>query len=245
MKRLMSAEWMKVQRLIILLLIGIDLAVVTVLGINSLDNLASFFPPSWDTLYHHMIEFHALFFYPLYVGIFASLLCRYEHIHGGWKQLLTLPIRRTGIYWSKLGMLMLLMGLTQICFVLTYLLAGLRTGVPGQLDGRALLVGIVGGWLSILPFAALQLWISLRLSSFASSLILSVSMVIPNIVLTGLHATIGAWFPFTAAYYVMFPRGTALSPRLDVLPFILILAVTSLFYIWGGRRFLLIRMGRI
>ncbi|KWX73574.1 ABC transporter permease [Paenibacillus jilunlii] len=241
MEYLMKAERMKLQYPLILILLLIGTLGTVMLGINSLnsENFAGFYVRGWKTFYLHMASFHGLFLYPLYAGVLASFICRYEHINGGWKQLFCLPVPRSRVYYAKLGTLMLLLGLIQLLFAGSYLLAGELLQLGNDLDVAELITGTVGGWLAILPFAALQLWVSMRLKSFVSSLILSASIVIANIVLTGLHASVGAWFPSTTAYYAMYPRGTALSPRLDVIPFILIVAATSAAYIWAGRRSLM------
>ncbi|WP_019909994.1 ABC transporter permease [Paenibacillus sp. HW567] len=238
MGSLIKAERMKLQYPVIVSLFLTGALGTVMLGVNSLnsENFVGFYVHGWKTFYLHMSSFHGLFLYPLYTGVLASLLCRYEHMNGGWKQLYCLPVRRSRLYFAKLGTLMLLLGWIQLLFAGTYLLAGGLLQLGNDLDFAELLIGTAGGWLAILPFAALQLWVSTRLRSFVSSLILSASIVIANIVLTGLHASIGAWFPSTTAYYAMYPRGTALSPRLEVIPFILIVAVTSGLYIWAGRR---------
>ena len=243
MRRLLLAEFMKVRFTTIMMLILIDAVVNAVLGAASLNSLQDFYAPGWDSLYLHSVNFHALFFYPLYAGIFASFLCHCEHSHGGWKQMFCLPIRPSAFYWSKLCMLMLLMGMNQLVFIGGFLLTGWLLSVPGTPNGANLILGSVGGWMAIGPFAALQLWVSIRIKSFATSLILTISLVIPNIVLTGLHASIGALLPFTASYYAMFPRGTSSSPRLDLIPFILILAISFFVYTWLGRRSFLRRDG--
>lgn len=193
MENLMKAERMKLQYPVIFILFLLGALGTVMLGMNSLnsENFVGFFERGWKTFYLHMASFHGLFFYPLYAGVLASFICRYEHTNGGWKQLFCLPIPRYRVYYAKLGTLMLLMGLIQLLFAGSYLLAGVLLQLGDDLDFTELIIGTVGGWLAILPFAALQLWVSMRLKSFVSSLILSASIVIANIVLTGLHASIG------------------------------------------------------
>ncbi|KWX84206.1 hypothetical protein AMQ83_29525 [Paenibacillus riograndensis] len=131
---------------------------------------------------------------------------------------------------------MLLLGLIQLLVAGSYLLGGELLHLGNGLVVAELITGTVGGWLAILPFAALQLWVSMRLKSFVSSLVLSASIVIANIVLTVLHASIGAWFPSTTDYSAMYPRGTTFSHRLDVVTFIHIVSGHSAAALRAGSR---------
>jgi hypothetical protein len=89
---------------------------------------------------------------------------------------------------------------------------------------------VFGGWLACFPLGMLQIILSTRFKSMGTALLFSISMVIPNIVITGLPSVLGAWFPFAPPYYAMFPQGMNLSPNLELLPFTVILTVTFLVY---------------
>lgn len=83
MNMLLRAETMKTQWRVVILLILLDTLINALMGMEQLDSLKEFFPPSWMSLYIHSVNLHAMFFYPLYCGIIASLLCMYEHRDGG------------------------------------------------------------------------------------------------------------------------------------------------------------------
>lgn len=56
---------------------------------------------------------YATLFLPLATGILPSLVCQIEHLMGGWKQLLTLPMGRTSVYVVKLPYLLIFLALMQ------------------------------------------------------------------------------------------------------------------------------------
>jgi hypothetical protein len=202
-----------------------------VLAAGNAKSLSYYFPYNWTTLYFQAVSFHGMFFLPLFTGIFATFLCFYEHNNGAWKQLLTLPYPRWKVLLSKLLTLITLIALMQILFLAEYLITGNILHVEGMIPWKSILRGIVGGWLACFPLAMLQLWLATRFQSFGIALLLCISSVIPNIVLTGLPASLGAWFPFTSPYYAMFPQGLNLSPQVELISFILILLFTFFVYL--------------
>ncbi|MFB6366675.1 ABC transporter permease [Paenibacillus elgii] len=236
MKRILLAESIKMQWSIVCVLIIADVWINSVLGIMSLNDLQEFFKPDWSTLYMHAVNFHSMFFYPLYCGILASLICLYEHRDGGWKFLLTLPLSRKNLYFAKFLLLIGILALIQFIFLLGYLISGIVAGVPGTIAWPSVLYSVFGGWIGILPLAALQMWISTKIKSFGVAQILNVCCVVPNIVVTGLHSTIGAWFPFSPAYYIMMPQTATFAPRVEPYSLFTIVLVTFLVYLLLGKR---------
>lgn len=236
MWRLFRSELRKIKWMLILLLMVMDAAASFTLAAQSVHTQQDFFEPNWLTLYFQAVLFHGLFFLPLFTGIFAAFLCFYEHKHNAWKVMLTLPFPRWKIYWAKLGTLFTMLAVLQLFFLVSYLGTGAFIHVQGSIPWGAVLEGVIGGWLAAFPLAALQLYLGTRFKSFGGALLFSVSMVIPNIVITGLNSIIGAWFPAAPPYYAMFPQGLNLSPRLELLPFVLIVACSFGVYLAAGCR---------
>lgn len=230
MYRLLYSEFQKIKWSIIFIMIILEGVVTWALAAGNSQSLSHYFPYNWTTLYFQAVSFHAMFFLPLFAGIFATFLCFYEHKDGAWKQLLTFPYPRWKILLSKFWVLITLTAFMQIVFLIGYLITGNMIHVEDLIPWKTILQGIAGGWLACFPLAMLQLWLATRFKSFGIALLLCISSVIPNIVLTGLPALLGVWFPFTAPYYTMFPQGLNLSPRVEVLPFILILVFTFFVY---------------
>lgn len=236
MMRLFLAECRKVRWPLIALLIFMDITASFVLAGKSVKAYTDYFLPDWNTLYFQAVMFHGLFFLPLQAGIFAAFICFYEHKNGAWKQLLTRPFPRWKIFISKFLMLMVLLAVVQILFLAAYLLTGVLMHVEGEIPWNKILTGIIGGWLACCPLAMLQTGLAIGFKSFGMALLLNVSMVIPNIVITGLPSFLGAWEPFAAPYYAMFPQGISMSPRMEPISFIVILIVTFVIYFIAGLR---------
>ncbi|WP_019636605.1 ABC transporter permease [Paenibacillus fonticola] len=234
---LLRTEAMKVQWSIVILLIFLDTTVNAAMGIMQLDSLKEFFMPNWSTLYMYSVNFHAMFFYPLYCGILASLLCLYEHRDGGWRTVLSSPVPRYKFYYAKYLLLILILALVQIIFLLGYLCTGYLLHLPGVIPWDVLAYTIVGGWFGIFPLAALQLILSIKIRNFGAAFAMSICYVVPNIVLTGFHSSIGAWFPFTIPYYIMMPQTASYAPRVEFYSLWFIVLLTGMVYLFSGRRF--------
>ncbi|HWO55747.1 MAG TPA: ABC transporter permease [Paenibacillus cookii] len=237
MKMLLRAEAMKIQWKIVFLLALLDTLINAAMGVEQLQSLKEFFAPSWTTLYIHSVNLHSMFFFPLYCGILASLLCMYEHRDGGWKIVLGSPGPRHNVFYAKYLVLIGILALVQLVFMLGYLAAGKLAGAPGSIPWGTLLYTGLGGWIGILPLAALQLIVSIKVRNFGASLALSVGYVVPNIVLTGFHSAIGACLPFTIPYYVMMPQAAIYAPRVEPYSLWAITLVTGVAYLLVGQRF--------
>lgn len=236
MVKLLLAEIRKVKWSLLLFLIFIDVVTSLLLAAGSVASLTKYFEPNWNTLYFQSVSFHGMFFLPLFAGLFAAFLCFYEHKNGAWKQILTLPFPKWKIYMAKFLTLLFLLALTQTVYFIGYIICGKLIFVEGAIPLKTVLTGVIGGWLAVFPLSMLQTALSIRFKSFGAAMLFSISMVIPNIVITGFNSFIGAWFPFAPPYYAMFPQGLNLSPRFELIPFIAILVFTFFLYLFLGLR---------
>lgn len=143
-----------------------------------------------------MATFHAILLLPILTGIFSAFVCRYEHSGGGWKQLLTLPVSRTGLYMAKLSLVAALLAMTQLLFLGAVLIVAAYHGLA--IDGEmwaSLLPSVICGWIACLPLAALQLWASIGWSSFAAPLAINVMLTLPNMLIVN-SAQFGPYYPW-------------------------------------------------
>lgn len=161
---------------------------------------------SWELLLNVMSMMHALLFLPVLSGIFAALVCRYEHHDGGWKMLLSLPVTRLSVYLSKYVMIIGLLAAVQFTFLVMVLGMGLFRGAPDPIPWSLLLSSVFGGFVACLPLAALQLAISQGWSSFGAPLALNVSLTIPNMLIAN-STTYGPYYPWVQPMLAMMPYG--------------------------------------
>ena len=88
---LITTEYFKIRKTRILSLLFISPVFAGVVGFATSDLLSG---SKWLASLLAMSVTHSLLLLPLIIGVLSSFICRYEHLHGGWKQLLSLPVRR-------------------------------------------------------------------------------------------------------------------------------------------------------
>ncbi|WP_405168891.1 ABC transporter permease [Paenibacillus sp. FSL H3-0286] len=201
--RVLSSERLKMSKSYVWLLVIGSPVLSLVPGLLS-DNQGE--KMSWELLLSVMSMMHALLFLPVLSGIFAALICRYEHHDGGWKLLLSLPVTRLSVYLSKYVMIIGLLAAVQVTFLVMVLGMGLFRGAPDPIPWELLLKSVFGGFVACLPLAALQLAISQSWSSFGAPLALNVSLTIPNILIAN-SSTYGPYYPWVQPLLAMSPYG--------------------------------------
>ncbi|MFX3636146.1 MAG: ABC transporter permease [Candidatus Pristimantibacillus sp.] len=149
---------------------------------------------------------HAMLILPIMTGILSAFVCRYEHGGGGWKQLLALPISRSSLYIAKFTIVALLLGITQLLFLIAVIVVTAYHGIDGGVPWDILLSSVIGGWIACLPLAALQLWASIGWSSFAAPLAVNVMMTLPNMLIVN-SATYGPFYPWAQPMLAMLSSG--------------------------------------
>jgi hypothetical protein len=128
--------------------------------------------------YMGVVVVYGWIFYPIVSGVLAALICRTEHLNGGWKQLLALPVRRSHVYVAKYLIVAALLLLSQL-LVLAGMWAMSVWGGVGAIPWQQTVLGLLGGWVAVLPLAALQLWASSRWRAFGGPLALNVALTFP------------------------------------------------------------------
>ncbi|MBA4493845.1 ABC transporter permease [Paenactinomyces guangxiensis] len=186
----------------------------------------------WIAAYLFSINQYASLFLPIVVGVFAAILCRYEHVGGGWKQLLALPVSRPQVFVSKYLIVIGLAGLMQLILFGGFILAGIIQGYKGEIPWEPLGLSIFSGWVALLPLAALQLCVSFLWKNFAAPLALNVVLSIPSILVAN-SETFGPWYPWAQPYLAMLSMDQSwfsVSPE----TFYIVILGSFLFFFWGG-----------
>ncbi|TKH44920.1 ABC transporter permease [Paenibacillus sp. FSL R10-2782] len=198
--RLLSVERLKIAKSPVWLLALVSPGIAVLIGLLSTPG------GNWLALLSTMLTLHALLFLPMLTAVFASLVCRFEHGGGGWKQLLSLPLSRTSLYAAKLTMIMALVGLTQLLFGGALLGVGAVQDMNGPIPWSMIAQSLLAGWVACLPLAALQLMVSFLWSSFAAPLALNFVFTVPNILVAN-SQTYGPYYPWVQPVLAMMPAG--------------------------------------
>lgn len=172
--KVMRAELMKVRWLPILGVVAVAPVLALLMRGKPLN------ADGFKAYYMGVVVVYGWIFYPIVSGVLAALICRTEHLTGGWKQLLAQPVRRTHVYIAKYLVIAGLLALCQL-LVLGGLVAVSTWGGIGDIEWRTAVLGLFGGWVAVLPLAALQLWASTRWRTFGGPLALNVALTFPAI----------------------------------------------------------------
>lgn len=130
------------------------------------------------------------FLLPLYIVLVTSFVVQVEHRAGGWQLLLSLPIHRSTVYFSKL---FLIIGIVLGCYGI-FILLSLGTGTITQLvyphlsffrytpPWETTLDRAGRSFFSTLGLLALQYWISLRFKNFVLPLGIGIAGTISGMI---------------------------------------------------------------
>ncbi|WP_458464250.1 ABC transporter permease [Paenibacillus sp.] len=196
--RILSAERLKMGKSPIWLLILLSPLIALLIGLLSTPS------GNWQVLMTTMVFLHGLLLLPMLTGVFTSFVCRFEHAGGGWKQMLVLPLTRSGVYAGKLTIVLMLLAGTQVLLLMSILLAGMVHGIAMPVPWGFLASKLLLGLLACVPLAALQMFVSLVWSSFAAPLALNFALTVPNILIVN-SATYGPYYPWAQPMILMMP----------------------------------------
>lgn len=165
--RLLHCERLKLKRSPIWIAFFIMPVVPALLGtlnyLNNLDLLQS----NWYSLWTQHTIFTCYIFMPILIGVYCAYLMRLEYSNHNWNKLLTMPVWRGGFFLSKLTTAAIMILLSEIwigiCFVVSGRIAGIEAAVPYFDIIKWCAFGTLGG----IVIAALQLFWSLYIRSFA------------------------------------------------------------------------------
>ncbi len=203
--RLITGEWLKLQKwlLWILLLPGPFLAVWV--GSQSLE-INAYETEDWLWMYMMTVQQYGWLFFPILTGVFAALICRYEHVGGGWKHLLAQPVSRTQVYLAKAFLLAGFAAASQVILLIFYMIAAWLNELQDTVSWGILFKSAIAGWVAVLPLAALQLWVSFLWRSFGVPLAINIVLALPTI-LAAQSKEFGPFYPWAQPMLAMMPAG--------------------------------------
>lgn len=232
MWRFFRSELLKLRRSPIWLLVFVSPALSSIVGFLMRIEAGEM---DWEMTLATMAMVHALLFLPLLTGVLSAFVCRYEHVGGGWKQTLALPVSRGSVYMVKFAMVMGLLLMTQCLLLLGLLGIGAAKGFPAPIPWEFLVRSLVGGWIACMPLAALQLAVSVAWSSFAAPMAINTIFTLPNILIVN-SEKYGPWYPWAQPMLAMVPQSQAEFGALNVSPetlYIVILGSFAAFFLSG------------
>jgi len=230
---MLSCEWKKIRTTSIWIPILAVPLLMVLIGFIIPRNLGSIRHEwSWLSLYSAMVHIYAIVLLPMVAGILASLCCRCEHLSGGWKQLLALPVSRMGVYVSKFIYTLLFLAMVQGLVLVAVLIDGLMfLHIRGAIPWLMLIKGFVGGWLATIPLAALQLWVSSWWKSFGAPFALNIILTMPALAVSN-SSIFAPIYPWAQPMLVMLPSQNGMLNL--TIEMIITITTAGIVFIIGG-----------
>ncbi|MFD2657842.1 ABC transporter permease [Gracilibacillus thailandensis] len=206
MLAILHSEWFKLRKSKVTLILFVGPLIGLFIGLtgNSLnvgEQMNQWYAPLF------MMNFtYAILFLPLITGVLASVICRYEHQEGGWKQLLALPVTRGKVFLTKYLLLILLVLFMQILYLGAIYAVGTIEGFTDPFPLTIVWKSIIGGWVATMPLVALQLWLSILFKSFAAPFAVNVIFTLPTILVVN-SERFGPYYPWAQPFSMMYVGG--------------------------------------
>lgn len=168
-----KSEQLKIKRSFIWLAFLLIPVIPAVMGTQNYLNNLGLLKSEWYSLWTQVTLFYSDFFFAPLIAIYCSYLWRLENQNKNRNLLLTAPVKVSSIFFGKLIVVARITLLTQLWLFLLYFLSGHLAGLPGFPPAQ-LLIYMVRGCLGGLVAAALQLFVSMQLRSFAAPIAVAV-----------------------------------------------------------------------
>lgn len=148
----------------------------------------------WYSLWTQVSLFYGEFFLPVLIAICCAYVCRLEHVNKNWHTVLTSPIPVSHVFLSKLVIIGSLILIVQTFFTILYFCVGKLLGLPWQIP-MEIFGWVIRGWFASITIGTIQLWLSIRIRSFAVPIGISVCAVFTGL---GMYvANLGMFFPYS------------------------------------------------
>ncbi|OMI30726.1 MrsG [Bacillus haynesii] len=171
-------------------------------------------------MWQYMLFDNSLLFglgFPLAVTIIASIIANIEHQTNSWKQTLSLPVSRVGIYLSKYIWLFNSLLLTATIFAIGMVVLGKALGFEGPIPWGLLFGDGYVMLLTALPIMSFQLWLPITFKNQAFAILIgTVSSIVGLFLASGMTTR---WFPLAypsqSSTIILQYEGLGINPDLS------------------------------
>ncbi|MEK4082248.1 ABC transporter permease [Solibacillus sp. FSL K6-1126] len=129
---------------------------------------------AWLEAWTQITLFYGIIFLPISSGLFAALICRTEHLNGGWKLQFSLPFPQKNIFFSKLFIVLTLILFMQVFLSIFYLIGGMILNIEDSIPWLFLLTAVFLSWVGTFTLSTIQLWLSFKIKSFGIPLAINI-----------------------------------------------------------------------
>lgn len=164
--KLLKAERMKLKRSPVWLAFFIMPIISAVLGtLNYMGNI-EILKSEWYSLWTQHTLFTCYFFLPIMLGVYCAYIMRIEHNNHNWNKILTMPVRRSMIFISKLKTVSFMILFSEIWIGILFVISGKIVGMT-EPPYITIVIWCLFGTLGGMVMASIQLMLSIFIQSFA------------------------------------------------------------------------------
>ncbi|MBC2398219.1 hypothetical protein BD780_000337 [Clostridium tetanomorphum] len=128
----------------------------------------------WLEAWTQVTLFYGLLILPILSGVYVSMICRHEHMSGGWKQILALPVSKWNIYGAKLLVSWELILKTQASLLVFYIILGRVSGIKSNIPWGFMLNALFLCLIAAFVLASIQMAFTISLKSFSIPLMINI-----------------------------------------------------------------------
>ncbi len=165
--RLIVAERRKLKRAPIWIAFFLMPVIPALLGNMNYSYNIGILTRQWYSLWTQHTLFTSYIFLPVLVGVYCSYIMHEEETNSNWNRVLSMPVKRSEVFFAKLIMAACMVFLCIVWILLLFVLSGKILGLTAAFPAadiiRWALLGTLGGTV----MAAVQLLLSLYIKGFA------------------------------------------------------------------------------
>nr|CUH82816.1 LmgG-immunity to the lacticin LMG [Lactococcus lactis subsp. lactis] len=169
-------------------------------------------------------------FFPILVGILCAVSWQIEEKNKNWQKLLTSPLTPLQIVSSKFITIIIFTLINQLLFYVMFIFSSMILNIP-KINFTLFILWSILGWVGSFSIVAVQLFLSIRIRSFASPILISAGGALLGLISLFLGEFISFVFPYSQLQIGMRARALQNFNVTELLIFILISIIYSIIFI--------------
>lgn len=211
MKDIIAVELLKLKNSKILWIVILPPAFMVMQGMINLLRYYDLFTGHgqnvWEQLYMQSMIFYVAILFPVLISVVMTLVARIENAQQGWRQYLSLPVKKGTVYVIKFVIACGLVFVNILALITSMLIAGLILGVEGALPYQSLIGRPLATYFAALPIMALLYVLSVRYSQMTLPLGMGIGLALPAMVVA--NSRYWLFYPWT--YPIMAALGGSME----------------------------------
>lgn len=221
--KLLKTEQMKLKRSPIWIAFLLMPIIPALLGtINYIGNI-EILKSEWYSLWTQHTLFTCYFFLPILLGVYCSYIMHEEENNRNWNKVLTMPVRRSMVFISKLLAAGTMILLSELWIGALFVISGKVIGMTAPVPFDKIIIWCLLGTLGGMVMASVQLMISLFVKNFALPIGIALGGGISGLVF--LAKGLGHVWPYSLMAYGMNSNAPQKLIGSGYLQFVIICAV--------------------